>query len=123
MGCSLGLSCVQITSFQTSLPLVLQAHMAAGYFVCFIAMLAIYHTNAWGAKSLPFMSTRMLLPDGSKYPITKIFKGGILNAKALAEYGLPSITGTFAYGLLVGNAAVCWELHAGPSEFIDADRD
>lgn len=70
-------------------------------------MLAIYYSNAWGAKSLPFMSTRLLMPDGSKYPITEVFSGGVLNETALEEVGLPQVTGTFAFAMFMANAAVC----------------
>jgi hypothetical protein len=69
-------------------------------------MLGIYYTDAWGSKSLPFMSTRLLTGDGSKYPIKKVFAGGFLDTDALATYGNPSITGTFAYSMFMANAAV-----------------
>ena len=69
-------------------------------------MLAVYYGNGWGAKSLPFMSTRLLTDDGSRYPISKVFVDGVLDTDALAKYGLPRITGTFAYGLFIANAAV-----------------
>ncbi|CZR57811.1 related to peptide transporter [Phialocephala subalpina] len=95
-----------ITSFQTSLPLKLQANAAAGYFICYIAMLGIYYSNAWGSKSLPFMSTRLLSSDGSKYPIAKVFVGGKLDKTALATYGIPSLSGTFAYSMFMANAAI-----------------
>jgi OPT family oligopeptide transporter len=95
-----------ITSFNTALPLKLQANSAAGYIVCYAAMLGIYYSNTWGAKSLPFMSTRLLSADGSKYPIASVFKGGILDHAALAEYGIPSLSGTFAYAMFMANAAI-----------------
>ncbi|KAF8860940.1 OPT superfamily oligopeptide transporter [Acephala macrosclerotiorum] len=95
-----------ITSFNTALPLKLQANSAAGYLVCFAAMLGIYYTNAWGAKSLPFMSTRLLSSDGSKYPIAKVFVGGKLDHAALATYGIPSLSGSFAYAMFMANAAI-----------------
>lgn len=57
---------MQITSFNTSLPLKLQVHAAVGYLVCFAAMLGIYYTNAWESKSLPFMSTTLRTDDGGK---------------------------------------------------------
>ena len=69
-------------------------------------MLGIYYTNTWGAKSLPFMSTRLLSEDGSKYPITDVFTGGVLNEEALAQYGIPRLSGTFAYAMFMANAAV-----------------
>jgi OPT family oligopeptide transporter len=95
-----------ITSFNTALPLKLQANQAAGYLVCFAAMLGIYYSNTWDAKSYPFMSTRLLSADGSLYPITKVFTSGVLNHDALAQYGIPSLSGTFAYALFMANAAI-----------------
>ncbi|GKT52418.1 oligopeptide transporter 6 [Colletotrichum spaethianum] len=95
-----------ITSFNTSLPLTLQAHSAIGFFICFLAMIGIYYTNAWDAKSQPFMSTRLRSEDGSTYPIAKVFTGGILNQEALAKYGIPRLTGSFAYAMFMANAAI-----------------
>jgi len=69
-------------------------------------MLGIYYTNAWGAKSLPFMSTRLLTDEGSRYPSAKVFKGGVLDRAALAENGIPRLTGSFAYAMFMANAAV-----------------
>lgn len=84
---------MQITSFQTSLPLKLQAHAALGFFTCFLAVLGIYYTNTWDAKSQPFMSTQLRAQDGSIYPVTEVFTGGVLNKEALAKYGIPTLTG------------------------------
>ncbi|KAK2016420.1 OPT oligopeptide transporter [Colletotrichum eremochloae] len=95
-----------ITSASTSLPLTLQAHSAIGYFICFLAMTGIYYTNAWDSKSQPFMSTRLRSADGSTYPIAKVFTGGILNKDALAQYGIPRLTGSFAYAMFMANAAI-----------------
>lgn len=69
-------------------------------------MLGIYYNNVWGAKSLPFMSTSLRSEDGSSYPVSDVFIGGVLNNTALEEYGLPKLTGTFAYSMLMANAAV-----------------
>ena len=69
-------------------------------------MLGIYYTNAWGAKDLPFMSTRLLTDEGKRYPITKVFKGGVLDRAALALNGIPRLTGSFAYAMFMANAAV-----------------
>ncbi|KAH6874904.1 OPT oligopeptide transporter [Thelonectria olida] len=95
-----------ITSFQTSLPLSLQVHSAVGYFICYLAMLGIYYNNVWGAKSLPFMSTRLQAENGTKYPTTAVFEGGVLNKAALEEYGIPRLTGSFAYSMFMANAAI-----------------
>jgi hypothetical protein len=69
-------------------------------------MLGIYYGNAWGAQSLPFMSTRLLTQEGKAYPSESVFVNGILDEKALLQYGLPRITGTFAYAMFMANAAV-----------------
>ncbi|KAJ6173590.1 hypothetical protein N7485_006402 [Penicillium canescens] len=95
-----------ITSFQTSLPLKLQLHQAAGIGACFIAMIGIYYGNGWNARSLPFMSTKMLMTNGTRYPIDDVFPGGVLDEVKLFEYGLPKLTGTFAFAMFMANAAI-----------------
>ncbi|KAJ3339441.1 hypothetical protein HDU93_008256 [Gonapodya sp. JEL0774] len=95
-----------ITSFQTALPMKLQVHQALGFVVCYIVMLAIYYGDGWQALSQPFMSTRLRSADGSAYPVSKIFVGGILDENALAQYGTPMLTGTFAYAMFMANAAI-----------------
>ena len=69
-------------------------------------MLAIYYGNGWGASSLPFMSTRLLTANGTKYPIAKVFAGGVLDEDALLEVGLPRLSGSFAFAMFMANAAV-----------------
>ncbi|GKT97512.1 related to peptide transporter [Colletotrichum tofieldiae] len=56
--------------------------------------------------SQPFMSTRLRSEDGSTYPIAKVFTGGVLNQEALAKYGIPRLTGSFAYAMFMANAAI-----------------
>lgn len=69
-------------------------------------MLGIYYTNAWDAKSQPFMSTRLRTEGGASYPTAKVFVGGVLDHAALDKYGIPQLTGTFAYAMFMANAAV-----------------
>lgn len=69
-------------------------------------MLGIYYTNAWDAMTQPFMSTQLRSEDGSRYPTTKVFTGGVLDQDALAQYGIPRLTGSFAYAMFMANAAV-----------------
>ncbi|RBR02524.1 hypothetical protein VDGD_05125 [Verticillium dahliae] len=95
-----------ITSMNTSLPLTLQLHSSIGYLICMIVMLAIYYSNTWSAKSQPFMSTRLRAEDGTVYPSAKVFAGGVLDKAAFAQYGVPMLTGTFAYAMFMANAAV-----------------
>ncbi|KAJ0326652.1 hypothetical protein COL5a_006840 [Colletotrichum fioriniae] len=89
----------------------MKAHSAIGFFICFLAMIGIYYTNAWDAKSQPFMSTRLRSEDGTAYPIAKVFTGGVLNQDALAKYGIPRLTGSFAYAMFMANAAVSYTGH------------
>lgn len=69
-------------------------------------MLGIYYTNAWDSKSQPFMSTQLRTEAGGRYPTAKVFVGGVLNKAALAKYGVPRLTGSFAYAMFMANAAV-----------------
>jgi hypothetical protein len=80
--------------------------------ICSLAMLGIYYGNVWGARSLPFMSTKLLTDDGSKYPTSKVFINGVLDTEALATYGVPKLSGTFAYAMLMSNAAVSGNIQA-----------
>lgn len=76
-------------------------------------MLGIYYTNAWDAQSQPFMSTKLRTESGGSYPIAKVFPGGVLSQDALAKYGIPRLTGSFAYAMLMANAAVSVERARG----------
>jgi len=69
-------------------------------------MLGIYYTNTWNAKALPFMSTQLLLSNGSDYPIEEVFSGAVLNTTALETYGIPQLAGSFAWAMFIANAAV-----------------
>lgn len=95
-----------ITSTMTALPLKFQYHAALGYLTCFIAMLGIYYGNGWGAKSLPFMSTSLRMANGSSYPTAQVFVAGNLNETRLFEYGIPRLTGSFAFAMFMANAAI-----------------
>jgi len=53
------------------------------------------------------MSTRLRTQRGGEYNVTSVFPGGILNHENLAEQGLPALSGSFAYAMLMANAAVC----------------
>ena len=73
-------------------------------------MLGIYYGNAWNSKSLPFMSTRLLLENGTAYPISTVFSGGVLDTEALETTGIPKLSGSFAYSMFMANAAVSAEV-------------
>ncbi|KAG6007738.1 hypothetical protein E4U21_005577 [Claviceps maximensis] len=103
---SLSLDWQYISSWSTSFPLKLQVHQAVGYLICFASMLGIYYTDAWEAKSQPFMSTRLRTAAGKAYPTAKVFVGGILDKTAFAKIGVPRLTGSFAYAMFMANAAI-----------------
>lgn len=56
------------------------------------------------------MSTQLRAENGTKYPISKVFAGGVLDESALKTYGTPRLTGSFAYAMFMANAAV--SIHA-----------
>lgn len=74
-----------------------------------MAMIGIYYGNVWDSLSQPFMSTRLHQSNGTAYPLSKVFPGGVLNEGKLEKYGLPRLTGSFAYSVLKANAAVRFE--------------
>ena len=53
------------------------------------------------------MSTQLRSENGTKYPVAKVFVGGVLDEDALKTYGIPKLTGSFAYAMFMANAAVC----------------
>ncbi|KAJ5449724.1 OPT oligopeptide transporter [Penicillium daleae] len=95
-----------ITSFQTALPLKFQIHQAVGFVACLVAMAGIYYGNGWDAQSLPFMSTKLLSANGTHYPVSSVFPGGVLDVTALEKYGIPKLSGTFAFAMFMANAAI-----------------
>ncbi|WVF65583.1 hypothetical protein IAT40_000313 [Kwoniella sp. CBS 6097] len=95
-----------ITSAATSMPLKLQGNYAIGIVVCWIAFLAVYYGDAWGGRSLPFLSTSLRTAEGGKYVSTKVFVNGILDETKLAQYGLPKVTSTYVWAMIIGNAAI-----------------
>lgn len=52
------------------------------------------------------MSTKLLLNNGTSYPVKDVFVDGVLDETALFNYGLPKLTGTFAFSMFMANAAV-----------------
>ncbi|KAG9100791.1 hypothetical protein FRC06_003729 [Ceratobasidium sp. 370] len=94
-----------ITSSPMSLPLVQQGNSWIGYGICYVAVLAIYYSNAWDAQSFPMLSTSIFGMDGKRYNQTAVFGPTFtLNHTALEEYGLPHLTGSNAWG----NMTACW---------------
>lgn len=46
------------------------------------------------------------MANGTSYPVSSVFPDGVLDKSALATYGVPRLTGTFAYAMFMANAAV-----------------
>lgn len=46
------------------------------------------------------------MSNGTSYPVDDVFVGGVLDESALLKYGLPKLSGTFAFSLFMANAAV-----------------
>lgn len=53
------------------------------------------------------MSTQLRSENGTRYPVSQVFVGGVLDESALQKYGIPKLTGSFAYSMFMANAAVC----------------
>lgn len=95
-----------ITSYQLALPLIQQANSWIGYVICWVAMAAIYYGNVWNSKSFPFMSTSIYTANGTQYNQTAVFVDGILDKQMLQDVGFPHVTGAYAWGMLMQNAAI-----------------
>ncbi|KAJ1310044.1 hypothetical protein OPQ81_006797 [Rhizoctonia solani] len=96
-----------IGSTYMSLPLIQQGNSWIGYGICYIAILAIYYSNTWDAKSFPMLSTSIFGADGKRYNQTAVFGPTYtLNHTALEEYGLPHLTGSNAWT----NMTACWSI-------------
>ncbi|KAH8987176.1 OPT oligopeptide transporter protein-domain-containing protein [Lactarius akahatsu] len=97
-----------IGSGYMSLPLIQQANSWIGYFLCYIAIAAIYYSDMWNSKSFPMLSTSLFSSNGSIYHQTSVFTGPNfqLNQTALGEVGLPALTGSNAWAGLMGSLAI-----------------
>ncbi|KAK8005060.1 OPT oligopeptide transporter protein-domain-containing protein [Apiospora arundinis] len=89
---SISLDWQYITSFNTSLPLKLQYHMAAGFSACFVIMAAIYWGDAWGSKKPPVHVDSASIGRWVEVP----------HYQSVCQ----RLAGTMAYGLFIANAAI-----------------
>ncbi|KAL1405685.1 hypothetical protein Q8F55_007351 [Vanrija albida] len=103
---SVSLDWQYITSYSTSLPLKMQINFLIGLIICYCAYIGVYYTNRWDAKSFPFMSNTLRRADGGRYVPTNVFIDGKLDEAKLADYGLPYLSGSFAYSLMIVNSAL-----------------
>ncbi|KAF7426004.1 hypothetical protein PC9H_008366 [Pleurotus ostreatus] len=78
-----------------------------GYILCYIAIMAIYYSNTWNSLAFPMLSSSIFSPNGSIYHQSAVFGHTFeLNKTALAEVGLPALTGSNAWNNLTGNLAI-----------------
>lgn len=81
-------------------------------------ILGLFYGNAFQAKTYPFMSAALLLPNGTVYPLEDIFDENFhLIESGLDTYGLPRLTAsaiwsyfcqTMAIGALVVHVSLFW---------------
>lgn len=77
--------------------------MALGY----IVLTAVYYSNIFSGRDLPFMSTSLFGPDGETYDQTAILTpDSRLNMTALESIGLPRYTATYAVSQLAYNLSL-----------------
>lgn len=96
-----------IGSGYMSLPLIQQANSWIGYFFCYIIVMGIYYSNLWNSLAFPMLSTSIFSSNGSIYEQSAVFGTNFeLNRTALAEIGLPALTGSNAWSNLTQNLAI-----------------
>ncbi|KAF9269595.1 oligopeptide transporter [Marasmius fiardii PR-910] len=104
---SLSLDWQYIGSTYMSLPLVQQGNSWIGYFICYVAVIAIYYSNTWNSKAFPVLSTAIFSSNGSVYHQSAVFGDKwVLNQTALEIIGLPAITGSNAWSNLMKNLSI-----------------
>ncbi|KAF5356761.1 hypothetical protein D9756_006727 [Leucocoprinus leucothites] len=91
-----------------SYPLIQQANSWIGYGICYIVIMAIYYSNTWNSLDYPMLSSSIFSANGSVYHQSAVFGGSDfhLNETALAEIGLPALTGSNAWHNLTANLAI-----------------
>jgi OPT family oligopeptide transporter len=104
---SISLDWQYIGSTYMSFPLTQQANSWVGYFLCYIAILAIYYSDTWSSKSFPMLSTSIFSANGSVYHQSAVFDSQFrLNETALDVVGLPHLTGSNAWHNLTLNLSI-----------------
>ncbi|PIL26670.1 transporter [Ganoderma sinense ZZ0214-1] len=96
-----------IGSTYMSLPLIQQANSWIGYAACYIAIMGIYYSNVWNSQAFPMLSTSLFNQNGTRYNQKAVFGPTFsLNQTALAEVGLPALTGSNAWSNLTQNLSI-----------------
>ncbi|KAI1377096.1 OPT peptide transporter Mtd1 [Hypoxylon crocopeplum] len=96
-----------IQSIYLSLPLKQQLNSWIGYVILYAALLGLYYSDTWNAKSFPFMSTSLFSGNGTVFHPTSILNDqGIVDQSKLNEVGLPYLTSSTVWGYFTQNLAI-----------------
>lgn len=96
-----------ISSCAVTLPFTTQINFWIGTIASLAILPAIYYSNAFNARHLPFISSSMFLSNGTVFNPTMISDGqGSIDENKLDEIGLPSLTATHIRGTVGSNMAV-----------------
>ncbi|GMF71262.1 unnamed protein product [Aspergillus oryzae] len=96
-----------IQSTYLSLPIKQQLNTWIGYVILYAAILGLYYSNAWDAKTFPFMSTSLFQSNGTQFSTSSVINSqGTIDFTKLEETGLPSLTSATVWGYLTQNLAI-----------------
>ncbi|KAL5340174.1 OPT oligopeptide transporter protein-domain-containing protein [Aspergillus crustosus] len=96
-----------IQSLYLSLPFKQQLNSWIGYGIFYVVVAALYYSNAWDAKTFPFMSTSLFTSAGEKFSPDSVLKPeGTIDFDKLNATGLPHLTSTTVWGYLTQNLAI-----------------
>ncbi|KAI1399216.1 putative OPT peptide transporter Mtd1 [Hypoxylon fuscum] len=96
-----------IQSQYLSLPLKQQINSWIGYVILYAALLGLYYSNTWGAKSFPFMSTSLFTSNGTVFHPTSILNDqNNIDYSKLDAVGLPYLTSSTVWGYFTQNVAI-----------------
>lgn len=95
---------------KTTAPLVvpLQGLLPAwiGAALCIIFASSLYYANVFQAKTFPFLSTKLFLPNGKPYKIDSVLTQSVLDEAKIAAKGNPKLPITSAFKFFTQTASV-----------------
>jgi hypothetical protein len=116
MGCAVALSFdwnyIASLGSPLWLPLYTLTNSFIGYLGCVILFMGIYYANVWNSQNLPFLSQLLFYGDSNSTSYSIYNQSLILNSDftvngtALAEQGIPWLTGTYAASILTNNLGI-----------------
>ncbi|KAF7588561.1 hypothetical protein BBP40_005516 [Aspergillus hancockii] len=96
-----------IQSTYLSLPFKQQLNSWIGYLIWYAGMLGLYYSNAWDAKTFPFMSSSLFQSNGTRFSTSSVMNShGTIDFEKLEKIGVPSLTSSSAWGYLTANLAI-----------------